>query len=66
MSRVSIDRIYTRAQVKTALEKHDTRIAVAMSLDCCASTVSRLIDKTFPDLKHLAKWKVKSKKIWGY
>jgi DNA invertase Pin-like site-specific DNA recombinase len=60
------DRIYTKAQVKEALEKHETRAAVALALDCSVSTVSRLIDKTFPDLKHLAKWKIKSKKIWGY
>jgi O-phosphoseryl-tRNA(Cys) synthetase len=60
------DIIYTKARVKAALEKHETRAAVALALDCSVSTVSRLIDKTFPDLKHLAKWKIKSKKIWGY
>jgi O-phosphoseryl-tRNA(Cys) synthetase len=60
------DRIYTKEKVKAALEKHETRSAVALALDCSVSTVSRLIDKTFPDLKHLAKWKAKSKKIWGY
>jgi O-phosphoseryl-tRNA(Cys) synthetase len=59
------DRIYTRDKVKASIEKHATRDAVAKALDCSVSTVSRLIDKTFPDLKHLAKWKEKSKKIWG-
>jgi hypothetical protein len=63
----NIDRIYTREKVKAALEKHETRAAVALALDCSVSTVSRLIDKTFPDLKWMARWKVfKSKKIWGY
>jgi len=62
----NIDRIYTREKVKAALDRHDERAAVALALDCSVSTVSRLIDKTFPDLKHLAKWKRKTKKIWGY
>jgi O-phosphoseryl-tRNA(Cys) synthetase len=60
------DRIYTREKVKAALERHEERAAVALALDCSVSTVSRLIDKTFPDLKHLARWKQKTKKIWGY
>jgi len=65
MSRPCI-RKYAKEQVKQALEKHPTREAVSNLLGCSPSGVTRLIDKVFPDLKHLAKWKVKSKKIWGY
>ena len=48
-------RKYTKKQVSQALEKHPTREATANSLGCSPSGVTRLIDKVFPDLKHLAK-----------
>ena len=62
----SRDKIYQKEVVKKALERHPTRVAVALSLGCCETSVNRLIDRVFPDLKHLAKWKKKTKKIWGY
>jgi hypothetical protein len=58
-------RVFTKEMVKAALEKHETRTAVALKLDCCPTTVNRLVDSVFPDLKHLAAWKKKTKKIWG-
>ena len=65
MSRPCI-RKYTKEQVKQALTIHPTREAVANKLGCSPSGVTRLIDVVFPDLKHLAAWKKKTKKIWGY
>jgi hypothetical protein len=60
------DRVYGKQQVREALERHPTRAAVALKLDCCPTTVNRLVDRVFPDLKPLAKWKQKTKKIWGW
>ena len=56
---------YERSQVEQALKKHDKRIDVALSLGCSPTYVNRLINETYRDLKHLAKWKIKSKKIWN-
>ena len=59
---------YSKKDVETALKKHSKRVDVANKLGCSPSHVSKLIDQTYRELGHLAKWreiKKEKNKIWG-